>query len=155
MLWILNVYIIFPNVRPFTLLGQVCIYITWCSIRISKVDNRSVIQLYGYTHALNRLNFSEYWMYNFEIRVGENKELGSNDVCHKQLDYMDSLQANITCSRELYGDWVSINSTDTESVAEILAFREVRVFGRGTAGYKHKWTELPSNILYKQSPSRQ
>ena len=73
-------------------------------------------------------------MYNFEIRVGQNEELGNNDVCHKQLDFMDSLQANITCPRELYGDWVSINSTDTESEDEILSFIEVRVFGRGKAG---------------------
>ena len=85
-------------------------------------------------------------MYNFEIRVGESDEPGNNDVCHKQQDFMHSLQANITCSREIYGDWVSINSTDTESVDEILAFLEVRVFGRGKDGYKSKWTELPANL---------
>ena len=111
---------------------------------MSKIDNRCVVQLYGYTHAFHRLNFTEYWMYNFEIRVGDSEELGNNDVCHKQLDFMDSLQANITCSCELYGDWVSLNSTDTASEDEILAFLEVRVFGRGKDGYKCKRTEHKS-----------
>ena len=155
MLWMLYVYIILPNVRPFTLPGLGCIYTIWCNMRISKIDNRCVVQLYGYTHAFHRLHFTEYWMYNFEIRVGESKELGHNDVCHKQLDFMDSLQANITCSRELYGDWVSINSTDTEYVAEILAFLEVRVFRRGKDGYKRKWIYIYIFIKYNCKTKRE
>ena len=42
---------------------------------------------------------------------------------------MDVIQANITCSRNIYGDWVSFNKTDTKTAADNMALREVRVFG--------------------------
>ena len=42
---------------------------------------------------------------------------------------MDSVQTTIMCSRELYGDWVSINKTAVESAKTSLVFVEVRVFG--------------------------
>ena len=75
------------------------------------------------------LYFADYWVHNFEIRVGKSGDLGDNEICHKQFDFMDSLQANITCSRDLYGDWVSVNSTATELASDVLALKEVRVFG--------------------------
>ena len=78
----------------------------------------------------NGLNFTGYLAYNFEIRVGGSEDLGNNDICHKQFYFMDSLNTTIKCSRPLLGNWVSINSTDTEFAYEYLGFREVRVFGR-------------------------
>ena len=67
--------------------------------------------------------------HNFEIRVGGSEDLGYNEICHKQFDFMDTLHTTINCSRPLFGDWVSINSTDTEVALEFLAFIEFRVFG--------------------------
>ena len=67
-------------------------------------------------------------MHNVEIRVGNSDDLGDNEICHKQFDFMDSPQANITCSRDLYGDWVSGNSTATGLASDVLALKEVRVF---------------------------
>ena len=73
--------------------------------------------------------FTVYWLGNFEIRVGRSSNLGNNELCHKQLDPMDVAQANITCSRDVYGDWVSINKTRTQTTADNMALGEVRVFG--------------------------
>ena len=70
----------------------------------------------------------DYKLYNFEIRVGESDEIGNNEICHKQLDFMVPLQKNITCSRAIYGNWVSINKTDTELDIESLTLIEVRAF---------------------------
>ena len=69
-------------------------------------------------------------MHNFEIRVGGSEDRGNNEICHKQFDFMDSLNTTIRCSRPLFGNWISINSTDTEFALEYLGFKEVRVFGR-------------------------
>ena len=41
---------------------------------------------------------------------------------------MAAVQANITCSQNLYGDWVSINKTDIEFATHYLVLSEVRVF---------------------------
>ena len=42
---------------------------------------------------------------------------------------MDRLRQILSCSNELYGDWVSINRTDTPFANEHLVLVEVRVFG--------------------------
>ena len=78
--------------------------------------------------------FTGIWVHNFEIRVGESSELENNDICYKQFDYFDDVQTNVSCSHELYGDLVSINSTYTLGVKEYLALREVRVFGSKNKG---------------------
>ena len=75
--------------------------------------------------------FADYWLENFEVRVGESEVFGNNEICHKQLDKLDITQVNITCSPELYGNWVSINQTDrgNANYDEDLVLAEVRVFG--------------------------
>ena len=74
--------------------------------------------------------FTGYWVENFEIRVGESDDIGSNEICHKQLNIMDFVQENITCSRQIYGDWVSINKTHNGVYdQEFITLPEVRVFG--------------------------
>ena len=72
--------------------------------------------------------FTAFWLDNFEIRVGESDAIGSNAICHKQVNILAPAKANITCSRKLYGDWVSINKTGTQLVTECLVLVEVRVF---------------------------
>ena len=68
---------------------------------------------------------------NFEIRVGQNAvNLGNNPICSQQLEAMASgLTANFRCPRALYGSWVSVNKSDTESGMEFLELHELRVFG--------------------------
>ena len=83
------------------------------------------IQIYKY----HGINFAAYWLYNFEIRVGQSDELGNNDICHKQSEVVDSVETRITCSRDLYGDWVSINKTEIPPAKSYLVLEEVRVFG--------------------------
>ena len=57
-------------------------------------------------------------------------DLGNNAVCYKQIKSMGcGLVQNFTCYQELFGDWVSINKTDTERQMEHLHFREIRAFG--------------------------
>ena len=68
---------------------------------------------------------------NFEIRVGmDSDHLGNNAVCYKQIESMESGQVKkFTCNQELFGDWVSINKTETQSGWQHLHFREIDVFG--------------------------
>ena len=74
-------------------------------------------------------------MANFEIRVGENEDMGKNEICRKQWNSMDTVQAIITCSRKLYGDWVSINKTNRDGATKFLVFTEVRILGRNGSKY--------------------
>ena len=92
--------------------------------------------LHGYIHKYHGINFAAYWLYNFEVRVGENEELGNNDICYKQLEVVDSFETTIKCSREVYGDWVSINKTEIPPHKAYLVLVEVRVFG-STCKYKN------------------
>ena len=110
-------------------------------------ETRVIKQPYQYIYVIHGCIFAVCWMYNFEIRVGKSDELGNNDICHKQIDCMDSVQANITCSRELYGNWVSINSTLTESGVSRMAFTEVRVFGMSMDVCKRKWKQSHSKLM--------
>ena len=74
-------------------------------------------------------------------------ELHKNNICHEQFDFMDSPQTMIRCSRALYGDWVSINSTKTEFATEYLAFNEFRVFGRKYVWNIHLKIKCISSLL--------
>ena len=85
---------------------------------------------YNYIYMWMQFTGVYWWVENFEIRVGENADIGSNEICHKQLDATDSIKANITCSREFYGDFVSINKTALAGGrVEYLILAEVQVFG--------------------------
>ena len=90
--------------------------------------------------------FSFGWRFDDNSRVGESDELENNGICHKQFGFMDFLQQNLLCSHELYGDWVSINRTDTPFANEHLVLVEVRVFGN-----KCKYM---NNITSKQPSSK-
>ena len=68
---------------------------------------------------------------NFEIRVGQNAvDLGRNAICYKQVPTMaDGATQNFICMQERYGNWVSVNKSDTTSNYVHLQLRELRVFG--------------------------
>ena len=91
--------------------------------------------------------FTDYLVHNFEIRVGGSEDIGKNNICHEQFDFMDSPQTMIRCSRALYGDWVSINSTKTGFATEYLAFNEFRVFGRKYVWNIHLKIKCISSLL--------
>ena len=96
-----------------------------------------------YTQNCHDINFTDWWLYNFEIRVGGSEELGDNDICHKQFEVVDSVLTNITCSPELYGDWVSINKTEILPAKAALALIEIQIFGS-----KYTWnSEQAQKIL--------
>ena len=82
-------------------------------------------------HLLWIVKFPGHRLRNFEIRVGQGAfNLGNNRVCYQQLSSMESgLTANSTCWWEVYGSWVSVNKSDSESGMEFLQLREIRVFG--------------------------
>ena len=68
--------------------------------------------------------------FNMEIRVGEDGQyLGNNKICLELIDFRDSVVANITCLQALFGDWISINKSSSNTRAENLYFQEVHVFG--------------------------
>ena len=73
--------------------------------------------------------FTAFKLSNFEIRVGLSDEPADNGICHKQFDVMEPLVQNITCSRELYGNWVSINKTHSGDGVASIVLMEVRVYG--------------------------
>ena len=73
-------------------------------------------------------NFADYNL-NFEIRVGEDGgEIGNNKICFKQHGLLGSASANFTCSPVPFGDWVSINKSDTSHGDKRLILYEVQVF---------------------------
>ena len=66
--------------------------------------------------------------YNFAIRVGEDgDEIGNNKICTKLLDYIESPTANFTCSPALFGDWISINKSNTDNTTQLLLLYEVYI----------------------------
>ena len=71
-------------------------------------------------------NFTAY-SYNFEVRVGEDEDIGNNPICFKQVPQMNTMRNNFTCSPILFGDWVSINKSSVDPKNN-LQMREVRVF---------------------------
>ena len=68
------------------------------------------------------------YMFNFEIRVGEDgAEISNNKLCFKHIGNISS--ANFTCSPDLYGNWVSINKSSTyHGTLERMVLYELRVF---------------------------
>ena len=76
-------------------------------------------------------NISGYRLRNFEVRVGQDgTDIGNNALCYKQLDSIpDGTTADFQCYHPLYGNWVSVNKTDTAYEDNTLQLREVRVFG--------------------------
>ena len=76
------------------------------------------------------MSFIDYWVRDFEIRVGKSSDFGDNEICYKRSNYFDEYQVNVTCPHALYGDWVSINRTIAPGLNEYMALGEVRVFGR-------------------------
>ena len=73
-------------------------------------------------------NNSTGYSFNFEIRVGEDEEIGNNPICFKQIPRMSIRLTNFTCSPNLFGDWVSINKSSNDPGNKNLLLREVRVF---------------------------
>ena len=94
--------------------------------------------------------FTDYWLENFEIRVGESDVIGNNDICYKQLVKLDIAQTNLTCSRALYGNWVSVNQSGADPGEEDLVLAEIRVFGSSSQSkyisLRQKWVHPDSKV---------
>ena len=66
---------------------------------------------------------------NFEIRVGNDEQIGNNAICYKQLEQMASgVTKKFPCSSEILGHWVSLNKTGSGMMGP-LHIQEVRVYG--------------------------
>ena len=76
----------------------------------------------------NESNCTCYWVAKFEIRVCKCDDIGNNEICHKQFDFMDIVQANITCSLQMHGDWVTISKTDTDFTSHHLVLTNAQAF---------------------------
>ena len=67
----------------------------------------------------------------FDIRVGiDSTDIGNNALCYHQTTSMGSGETkNFSCHHELFGNWISINKSDTHASYQNLHFVEIRVFG--------------------------
>ena len=74
--------------------------------------------------------FSGVRLRNFEIRVGaDSEDLGNNPICYEQQSSVpEGATKNFSCTRELYGNWVSVNKSSIDET-DLVQLREVRVYG--------------------------
>ena len=68
---------------------------------------------------------------NFDIRVGtDSADIGNNALCYHQTFSMGNAETtNFSCHHELFGNWISVNKSDTNVDFQYLHFLEIRVFG--------------------------
>ena len=76
------------------------------------------------------MHISGWRLANFEIRVGlDGTDLGNNAICYKQLESMvQGATVKFKCQEELYGSWVSVNKSSSDSGELNLQLLEVRVY---------------------------
>ena len=59
----------------------------------------------------------------------DSEDLGNNPVCHeRQSSVPESVTKTFACTKELYGNWVSVNKSSMDET-DLLQLREVRVYG--------------------------
>ena len=77
--------------------------------------------------------------HDLAIRIGKDgDDLGNNKVCLEQIDFTASHVASVTCLQELFGDWISINRTSSNT--EYIFLCEVRIFG-----FDSKYSDIALN----------